>query len=481
MRDYGKALEGLEIETFYDSNGLSQRCKTFLYEYLARKIKQEVDDCDSLDTSYYYEQTANVSKVLDIYWPNIDKDEPAAMFIYPDLAARDKGRSGRRGVRIGRALRRMFPQLLDFEIDSLVDTVKSNLMPREYTVHTGFNAKDFAKAYSHTQVAPENLDTGWHKKHSVNSCMRYKFDHMPNHPAEAYASGDFEVIWLEDSDGRIGGRVVVAKSKAGVEIKPKAGPIYAVSEMAYKKLREFISFAEIELGDNQSWVGCQLKAIPYEDGYIAPYLDYEPRVLQEKYAGGSSVTKLEISRDGDIDASQYNGLLMTGGCHCCLECGDSVDENYVYTRDGDSYCENCYHSLFFCCEYCEEDMPRNEEREVNTVNRWGNNQQSWCEHCATHHAVETESGESWDEDHVYTTGDGIVISQDEYDNDYFMCDLVEEIYHNDQSNDLSCGGRASAYGISWYNMNDFTTKYIYDATNEHWVLEPREQETKESA
>jgi hypothetical protein len=375
----------------------------------------------------------------------------------------------------------MFPELLDHEIDSLVDTVKSKLMPREYTVHTGFNAKDFAKAYSHTQVAPENLDTSWHKKHSVNSCMRYKFDHMPNHPAEAYASGDFEVIWLEDADGRIGGRVVVAKSKAGVEIKPKAGPIYAVSEMAYKKLREFISFAEIELGDNQSWVGCQLKAIPYEDGYIAPYLDYEPRVLQEKYAGGSRVTKLEISRDGDIDASQYNGLLMTGGCYSCLECGDSVDENYVYTRDGDSYCEDCYHSLFFCCEYCEEDMPRNEEQEVNTVNRWGNNQQSWCEHCSSHHAVQTESGEVWDEDHVYTTGDGIVISQDEYDHDYFMCDLVEEIYHNDQSNDLSCGGRASAYGISWYNMNDFTTKYVYDATNEHWVLEPREQETKESA
>ena len=481
MRDYGKALEGLEIETFYDSNGLSQRCKTFLYEYLAQKIKQEVDDCDSLDTSYYYEQAANVSKVLDIYWPNIDKDEPAAMFIYPNLAARDKGRSGRRGVRIGRALRKMFPQLLDFEIDSLVDAVKSKLMPREYTVHTGSSAKDFAKAYSHTQVSPENLDTGWHKKHSVNSCMRYKFDHMPNHPAEAYASGDFDVIWLEDDGGRIGGRVVVAKSRAGVEIKPKAGPIYAVSEMAYKKLRAFISFAEIELGDNQSWVGCQLKAIPYQGGYIAPYLDYEPRQLEEKYAGGSKVTKLEISRDGDIDASQYNGLLMTGGCCSCLECGDTVEESYQYTRDGDSYCENCYHSLFFCCDYCEEDMPRDEATDVNTVNRWGNQHMVWCEHCSSHHAVETESGELWDEDHVYTTGDGIVISQDEYDNDYFMCDLVEEIYHNDQSNDLSCGGRASAYGISWYNLNDFTTKYIYDATNEHWVLEPREQETKDSA
>ena len=456
MRDYGKALEGLEIETFYDSNGLSQRCKTFLYEYLNRKIRLEVEDCNSLDTSYYYEQMAKVSKVLDVYWPNIDKDEPAAMFIYPDLAARDKGRSGRRGVRIGRALRKMFPELLDHEIDSLVDAVKSKLMPREYTVHTGFNAKDFAKAYSHKQVAPENLDTGWHKKHMVNSCMRYPFDHIPNHPA-------------------------VAKSRAGVEIKPKAGPIYAVSEMAYKKLREFISFAEIELGNNRDWIGCQLKAIPYKGGYIAPYLDYEPRWLVEKYAGGSSVTKLEISRDGDINASEYNGLLMTGGrCHC-LECSDEVDENYVYTRDGDSYCEDCYHSLFFCCDYCEEDLPRDEARDVHTVNNWGNQHMVWCEHCATHHAVETESGESWDEDHVYTTGDGIVISQDEYDNDYFMCDIVEEIYHLDQSVNLQCGAIASAYGITWYNGNDFNDKYVYDATNCYWVLEPREQETKESA
>ena len=481
MRDYGKALEGLEIETFYDSNGLSQRCKTFLYEYLAKKIKQEVDDCNSLDTSYYYEQTTKVSKVLDVYWPNIDKDEPAAMFIYPDLAARDKGRSGRRGVRIGRALRKMFPELLDHEIDSLVDTVKSKLMPREYTVHTGFSAKDFAKAYSHKQVAPENLNTGWHKKHMVNSCMRYPFDHMPNHPAEAYASGDFEVIWLEDSDGRIGGRVVVAKSRAGVEIKPKAGPIYAVSEMAYKKLREFISFAEIDLGDNRDWIGCQLKAIPYKGGYIAPYLDYEPRWLVEKYADDSSVIKLEISRDGDINASEYNGLLMTGGrCHC-LECSDEVDENYVYTRDGDSYCETCYYELFFCCDYCEEDLPRNEARDVYTINNWGNQHMVWCEHCATHHAVETESGESWDEDHVYTTGDGTVISQDEYDNDYFMCFIVEEIYHLDQSVNLQCGAIASAYGITWYNGNDFNDKYVYDATNCYWILEPREQETKESA
>jgi hypothetical protein len=62
-----------------------------------------------------------------------------------------------------------------------------------------------------------------------------------------------------------------------------------------------------------------------------------------------------------------------------------------------------------------------------------------------------------------------------------MCDIVEEIYHHDQSVNLQCGAIASAYGITWYNGNDFSDKYVYDATNEYWVLEPREQETKESA
>lgn len=56
---------------------------------------------------------------------------------------------------------------------------------------------------SHEQSHNENIYTTWFRKHQAHCCMRCEFDHLRMHPAEAYAFGDFEVIYATDAQGRI--------------------------------------------------------------------------------------------------------------------------------------------------------------------------------------------------------------------------------------------------------------------------------------
>ena len=124
--------------------------------------------------------------------------------------------------------------------------------------------------------------------------MRYDFDNLPAHPATAYASGDFEIVYTTDQDGYIASRCVVYLNEDGDQ--KQAGPIYGVSEQALDIISNHLTAQNTNL--DGLWDGAKLKRIPYgSSGFIAPYLDPEPRRLAD------DGDHLVVCHRGEIDLS----------------------------------------------------------------------------------------------------------------------------------------------------------------------------------
>jgi len=142
------------------------------------------------------------------------------------------------------------------------------------------------------------------------------------HPAEAYASGDFTIVYALDQNDLVAGRCVVYTNN----VPPQAGPVYGVSEQAIDCIEKRLAQMGARTGHDASWIGAWLKRVEYDGGFIGPYLDLTPQSLLDMD------DHLEVSRMGDIDASQYNGIL--GGHHTsCSQCNENLSEDeYWYSE-----------------------------------------------------------------------------------------------------------------------------------------------------
>jgi len=470
MRDFGKALAGQELSHELSGDGLSRRAMKFIetrvYDILVTNDIGSPDFISGDVYIYHLEQNTKIKEVINFYWPNVDRDEPNVLYIWPDANARNKGRAGRQPMRIGRALRRMFPVLTDTEIDKMVDEVKAKLLAKDFTLKTGTDAASFRKAYSYEQASYENVDTSWTKKHMANSCMRYQFDHLPKHPAEAYASGEFTVLWLETPTGQIGGRCVVW-TKPDV---PQAAPIYCVSEKAYELINDQLYRMGARRADGASWEGARLVATPYDQGWIAPYLDLEPRQLRD------SGDYLVVSDLGVIDASVYSGILRDDCNFNCEDCGNNVSENDVYHINDRAICPICVENDYFTCEYSDELYPNDDARYVMTRTWRGNTvEQVWCEYFADEYAIMCTDGHLWYQEYVHTTAEGEYISDEQYEQDYFTCWLSDEIYHCDEGQVLEDGQMATLEAIENYNRDDYSYIYVQNELTGEWSKQSKER------
>jgi len=486
MRDFSKALAGVEVQNMdLDSLGLSGRTLgriyTFLDEIVVRdyslfySTRDHESDLDNL-IEWRERSRKDIDSVLRVFWPNIDNGAPSCLTIWPVVDAREKGRPSRSSMKVGRALRRMFPVLTDMEVDNLVDLIKSKLMSQEYNYFVAKDAVAFKKAYSSEQAKYANLETSHAKKHMANSCMRYEFDNLHSHPAEFYASGDFEMHWIETLEGKIAGRCVVAVAKAGAKIAPQPAPVYAVCEDSYEFLWAKLKERGCLPVSESNWVGCHLN-VTYvnredsSDGFIGAYLDLDPRAAKLS----DCETKLVITARGEVNCSAYSGILFSGDQYSCDNCGEGVDESDLYydpDGNGYSYCQDCYHERYANCENCNEDYSRVESSEVMTSrNSWC---ETWCDSCCSNHAVGATDGNLWSEDDVTLVASGDYVTQDELDDNYFYCSLVLDWYHVDQIRRLSNGEVAALESIEDHNRS-FDTKYIWEAVTSVYII-PEEQE-----
>jgi hypothetical protein len=395
-----------------------------------------------------------------MYAPRPSTEKPEMLSIYPDRKCFDQGPRKRLRGKPGRMLMRMFPWLASHQLEVLVDYYRETYITTSdaYTLYSGSKAGDFIRAYSHEQAPMANPNTTWWRKSSSSSCMRYDFEHLDVHPVACYASGDFTMLWTETSDGRIASRCVIRNDPC------VASFIYGVSEGAMNVLEAELKKRGAIYGasaDN-GWIGAKLNA--HENGkgaYYAPYLDLEPRRVE--HVG----KHLVILEDGAISACDYEGLL-NGTPFCCCDCGSGMDHDSVLFGPDteDTYCEDCFNTNYFHCEYYEEYYHNSERNEVFVDWRGMRSTEYWCDAAVEANAVLVKDGSLWCLPNTEQLPDKSYITTKQFEEDYFISDYDNKIYHNDDMVVLADGGVCTQGQAEDAGLIENTETSEWEALNE---------------
>lgn len=318
---------------------------------------------------WLWNQRSDIEAVAERSGANVDLRVAtnATLFFRPEftedgvtafLNVKDFERGRRSPTTAGRFFRKIMPQLTDAELEKAVDHYNKQFKKRDFTLVRGKDRKDFAHAYNSKQAEMLNPRTSCSRKSLANSCMRNMYIEGMS-PAEVFASGDFEILWLEDDKGRIGGRVVVYLNEGG---EPQAGPVYGVCEHSLDMLEQALKEMGAVDFDNANWSGARLLHISvYGDDILMPYCD----MAEEGWDDGDFI---HIDhRNSDVNLQSTEGYVSHGSRISCEECGDPVHEDELYTNDeGYCYCEHCYYELHSRCDITGEEVPSSDIGEVYT-------------------------------------------------------------------------------------------------------------------
>lgn len=277
---------------------------------------------------------------------------------------RDMMRDRRTTISVGKFLRKIFVGIKDADLEKMVDYHNKQHTKRDFTLLRSKEAKDFYKAYNGKRVEMLNPKTTDSRKSIANSCMRdMEFD--GHSPAEMYASGDFEILWLESPEGRVGGRCVVYVPSVG---KPQAGPVYGSCEHSMDLLEEALQGMGAEMYNNASWSGAKLLKIDTGYGMLICYSDLEEEARD--FGDYMVIT----SGSGEINLCVADGISEDDRAYCD-SCDDRIhlDDSY-HSESGGIYCESCYEELFIRCSVTDEEIRVDDSVEVLTSNSsyyWG--------------------------------------------------------------------------------------------------------------
>ena len=365
---YKKFGFNLDIAQEFDET-LSKRLAVWLYE----------------NTPVYFRSNYRVYAPRACH-PNLDKCPTSgkinlkAITLWQTQAQRDKGRSGRVSMKPGKAFRYIFPYLEDPQIESLVDAFKESFQHKEYTLRKGQDRESFAAAYSNKIEPQMNFDTRAMVKNLKNSCMSNKtFEYHGGddveHPAEIYASGDFTMYWLENSEGKIAARCVVYTNVP----MPVAAPIYATTQAAVDRLKGAIkSDYPMCRFDHNDVTGAKVLLLRCDrGGLIAPYFDFSPDHFDDNGI---------LGRGSYTGRDHVNGYAEEhNGCQCdnCGHTYDPDDEGDYF--EGQNYCGSCYNDEVGFCECTEEPCLNDDLREVITSDI---ETQYWSDSSVRNHATE---------------------------------------------------------------------------------------------
>ena len=173
----------------------------------------------------------------------------------------------------GKAFRKIFNNFPDMGIETLVDLYKLEFGPEELTFQRSKDPDAFSQVYRMTKSSRRSnfSTTIWHKS-LANSCMQKKYNNLKHHPAYAYGSGDFEIIWGENRQGHLACRTIVL-SKENAYF-----PMYATSKQAINEIQEVV----IGMKRIDSVKDCCAKfrlekagdSYYYSSRYLLPYVDH---------------------------------------------------------------------------------------------------------------------------------------------------------------------------------------------------------------
>ena len=182
-------------------------------------------------------------------------------------------------MKFGRWLGQAFPFLTDIEKEKLVDWYSDSYGPINATFHratTGFEAI----VTKRTGKSAGFITTMWQKS-LADSCMRYSATelYLTEHPYSAYESGDWELCYLLNQDGKLLGRCLVNLPTE------THSAIYGVSNPSIQMLKEEmrkLGYTQVS-EEAEEWNGSRLKYIEdtwynEDEGeempvFLMPYVD----------------------------------------------------------------------------------------------------------------------------------------------------------------------------------------------------------------
>ena len=245
-----------------------------------------------------------VRKVIDKYNPKTTPEIALEKEIEVN-GVNNKGiKTGKRTVmKFGRWLGQAFPFLTDVEKEEFVDWHSDNYGPLNATFHratTGF--EDIVTERMGKRVG---FNTTVWQKSLANSCMRHSANdlNLTKHPYSAYESGDWELCYLLNQDGKLLSRCLV-----NLPTKTHSA-IYGVSKPSIQMLKEEMrKLGYTQVSEEASeWDGSKLLYI--KDSYyneddelpvfLMPYVD-----IFEGYAYHDR-KYIYLSASGDIPSKSY--------------------------------------------------------------------------------------------------------------------------------------------------------------------------------
>ncbi len=312
-----------------------------------------------VQTHYWPDQYGTLFELgtlVQRFQPAPSVERRGMLALWPDRAAYDRGPVKRLRGKPGRMIRRMLPFLTDGHVECLANRFKADygIDLSDYVIRSGMSAEHFRHAYTHERGDMADMETVASRKSLAASCMNEGYGDLYWHPAEAYASGDFTIVWAEDGEGRVAARCVVMTMEGAVV----GGPVYACNNRVCDLVADHITGAmggRMWTGDEYgAWEGARLRYLQDGNGLaIGPYLDLEPQGL--RHCGDM----LEICGDGAFEASETSGLLMHQGI-CCNSCEQRFGEEHLTDVDSEDFCADCLAELYGRCHF-SQDRVRHED------------------------------------------------------------------------------------------------------------------------
>ena len=378
-------------------------------------LYQMILDIDSYESAFKPYHASDMFRYC--FQPSTAKGNPKQIAIYESRDKMD------RGIRLigkpARLIKRMIPFLSETECNAFAvwwnETFIAASEGLELIVSKDQSA--FKDAYS---TCDDRLTRNTGPNYSRNikpldcSCMRDSFSHLPIHPAESYASGDFTIVYVKAKE-LIAARCVVQTNKTPY----RAGPIYTQSQVAADMIQSWLTDNN---ADFDSFYGAKMLREEYDSCYVLPYLDC-----------GSGLSEYDsnylIIDKGDIDSTSTSGLVSIRDLSYCEDCDESFDSDDMEYINNRCICPSCRNNNYFYCYESHEYVNNDDGVEVyyygyNNRTRSDTYSLTWAEN----NAMYCESdGEYWKADCVV-----YVESESEYypmhSDDIFQSDDDGEYY-----------------------------------------------------
>ena len=296
---------------------------------------------------------SDITKILSIFNPTECPKTKGHIAMY--LTHKDKLRERVTSMKSGKAIRRMFAHLSNQHVASIVEDYIEHTSPRDFTLVYSEDTLDFVTAYEHSTVSYRNPRLSCERKNLATSCMQqvgrhddYNEEGTYYSVGEAYASGDFGILYVKDKKNHIAGRVLIGIRRNGVEVDYVHQSMYGACEQSLGMMKDRLDSMGSTFHNDTAggWCGLKLRVIGDTYDPIAPYVDGEYR------ADMTPDNKFFVlSEDGEYSLTETDGTISTGQmCGCCEE----LENDLVSTPDGDSYCQYCFEEHYTTCAINDE-------------------------------------------------------------------------------------------------------------------------------